>query len=137
MGNDISALQQDLILEQPLVDINLSACIHCTDSSLDNRARQQSLKTPIQRFAHHGLHQAYNVLVVHLVHSLTKSVMAITLHWSLSDCWHAQSFKEDYLQSELSMPNICHDSMHTLHPLVYDLCKSYLQTFLSVGFSIK
>ena len=50
----------------------------CRDSSLDDRARQQSLNTSMQRFAHHGLRQAYNT-VCNII-CLTKPMMDETLH---------------------------------------------------------
>ena len=37
--------------------------IHCSDSSLNDRARQLSLNTLMQHFAHLGLRQAYTILV--------------------------------------------------------------------------
>ena len=35
----------------------------CRDSSLNDQAHQQSLKTPMQRFACHRLHQIYNIVL--------------------------------------------------------------------------
>ena len=81
------------------------------DSSLDDRARQQSLKLqcnvlPITGFVRHTIH----ICIV----CLMKPVTGKTLHWNLSDCWRARSSKEESIQSELSMPNIIHDFIWNL-----------------------
>ena len=68
------------------------------NSALDNRARQQSLRPLMQRFARHGLRQAY------------KDGRNGALKF-LSDCWRARSSKAEFLHQNFSMANIFHDTL--------------------------
>ena len=53
----------------------------CRGFSLDNRVRQQSLITPMQRFARHGLSQAYNIHRKEKV--ITCIVLKVSNDWSI------------------------------------------------------